>query len=111
MKHEIYVWLEDISKSTEEIYEFLSEDVSYSEFEKDLKTRKTVERNIGIIGEALNRILKVEPQINISDSRKIVDTRNRFIHGYDTITPDVLWLIIKKSLPILKDEVEELLKY
>ena len=110
MKHEIYVWLEDIRKSIEEINEFLPDDISYSEFEKDLKTRKAVERNIGIIGEALNRILKVDPQINISDSRKIVDTRNRFIHGYDTITPDVLWLIIKKSLPILMNEVKELLK-
>jgi uncharacterized protein with HEPN domain len=110
MKHEIYVWLEDIRNSIDEIYEFVPDNVSYSEFEEDLKTRKAVERNIGIIGEALNRILKVDPHINISESRKIVDTRNRFIHGYDTITPDVLWLIIKKSLPILKDEVEELLK-
>lgn len=110
MKHEICVWLEDIRKSVNEIYEFVPDTVSYSEFEKDLKTRKAVERNIGIIGEALNRILKVDPQINISDSRKIVDTRNRFIYGYDTITPDVLWLIIKKSLPTLKGEVEDLLK-
>ncbi len=60
MKHEIYVWLKDIRKSIDEIYEFLPEDVSYSEFEKDLKTRKAVERNIGIIGEALNRILKAD---------------------------------------------------
>ena len=110
MKHEIYVWLEDIRKSVNEIFEFVPDIVSYSEFEKDLKTRKAVERNIGIIGEALNRILKVDPQISISDSRKIVDTRNRIIHGYDTITPDVLWSIIKKSLPTLKGEVEDLLK-
>ena len=110
MKHEIYVWLEDIRKSIEEIDEFLPESLSYQDFKKDLKTRKAVERNIEIIGEALNRILKIHPNIAISDSRKIVDTRNRFIHGYDSITPDILWLIIKRSLPTLEAEVNQLLK-
>jgi uncharacterized protein with HEPN domain len=110
MKHEIYVWLEDIRKSIEEIHEFLPEPISYLDFEKDLKTRKAVERNIEIIGEALNRLLKVHPEIAISDSRKIVDTRNRIIHGYDSITSDILWLIIQRSLPVLRNEVNELLK-
>jgi uncharacterized protein with HEPN domain len=88
----------------------LPKDIDYFEFEKDLRTRKAIERNIEIIGEALNRILKAYPDISISDSRKIVDTRNRIIHGYDSITPDILWLIIKQSLPVLRNEVAELLK-
>ena len=110
MKPEINTWLEDISMSIKQIYDFLPADIDYLEFEKDLKTQKAIERNIEIIGEALNRILKVFPDIAISDSRKIVDTRNRIIHGYDSITPDILWLIIKRSLPLLQDEVAELLK-
>ena len=110
MKHEINTWLEDISISIKQIYDFLPTDIDYFEFEKDLKIQKAIERNIEIIGEALNRILKVSPDIAISDSRKIVDTRNRIIHGYDSITPDILWLIIKRSLPILQKEVSELLK-
>ena len=110
MKHEIYTWLEDISISIKPIYDFLPADINYSDFEGDLKTQKAIERNIEIIGEALNRILRVSPEISISDSRKIVDTRNRIIHGYDSITPDILWLIIKRSLPKLQNEVSELLK-
>ena len=110
MKHEVYVWLEDIKKSISEINDFLPVSLDYLEFEKDLKTRRAVERNIEIIGEALNRILKENPGITISDSRKIVDTRNRIIHGYDSVTADILWLIIQKSLPILLQEVNELLK-
>lgn len=109
MKHEIFAWLEDIKQAIKEIYDFLPENIDYIEFDKDLKTRKAVERNIEIIGEALNRILKVTPDIDITDSRKIVDTRNRFIHGYNSITSDILWLIIKKSLPVLEKEVKELL--
>ena len=74
MKPEINIWLEEIHRSIEEIFDFLSSEFNYLDFEKDLKTRKAVERNIEIIGEALNRILKVDSGIAISDSRKIVDT-------------------------------------
>ena len=110
MKPEINIWLEDIQRSIEEIFDFLPLEQNYSDFEKDLKTRKAVERNIEIIGEALNRILKIESDVAISDSRKIVDTRNRIIHGYDSVTADILWLIVKKYLPILLKEVNILLK-
>ena len=83
---------------------------NFLEFQNDLKTKKAIERNLEIIGEALNRILKDNPKIEITDSRKIVDTRNRIIHGYDSVTEDVIWLIVVKYLPILKKEVEDLLK-
>ena len=109
MKAEIITWLEDISIAIKQIYDFLPAGIDYFDFEKDIKTQKAIERNIEIIGEALNRILKVNPDIKISDSRKIVDTGNRIIHGYDSVTPDILWLIIKRSLPLLRDEVSELL--
>ena len=110
MELEIKTWLQDIDRSIMEIYEFLPDKRDFYQFQQDLKTRKAVERNIEIIGEALNRILKLQPNIKIKDSRKIVDTRNRIIHGYDSVTEDVLWLIIVKYLPILREEVKELLK-
>lgn len=109
MKLEVKTWLQDIDRSIREIYDFLPEHRDFNDFLSDLKTRKAVERNIEIIGEALNRILKEEPNIGISDSRKIVDTRNRIIHGYDSVTADVLWLIVNRYLPILQAEVEQLL--
>lgn len=109
MKLEVKKWLQDIDRSIQEIYDFLPEQRDFNDFLSDLKTRKAVERNIEIIGEALNRILKEEPNIGISDSRKIVDTRNRIIHGYDSVTADVLWLIVNRYLPILQAEVEQLL--
>jgi len=106
----IKIWLQDIDRSIDEIYSFLPEKRDFFEFQKDLKTKKAVERNLEIIGEALNRILKKNPKISITNSRKIVDTRNRIIHGYDSVTEDVIWLISIKYLPILKKEVEKLLK-
>jgi len=110
MEHEIKACLKDIEQAIFEIFEFLPKERNFFEFQKDLKTRKAVERNIEIIGEAMDRILKIDPSIQISDSRKIVDTRNRIIHGYDVVSNDVIWLIVNKSLPILEKEVKKLLK-
>ena len=72
MQDEIKVWLEDIEKAISEINDFLPEPRNFLEFEKDIKTKRAVERNIEIIGEAMSRILHVEPDIHISNSRKIV---------------------------------------
>jgi uncharacterized protein with HEPN domain len=110
MEHEIKACLKDIEQAIIEIYEFLPKERNFFEFQKDLKTRKAVERNIEIIGEAMDRLLKIDPNIQISDSRKIVDTRNRIIHGYDVVSNDVIWLIVNKSLPILEKEIKKLLK-
>ena len=87
----------------------MPEGISFDDFHKDIKTRRAVERNIEIIGEALNRILKAQPDFSVSDARKIVDTRNRIIHGYDSVSPDILWSIIEEQLPVLKEEVNQLL--
>ncbi len=109
-KYDIRACLIDIEQSITEIYEFLPAKRDFYEFQKDLKTRKAVERNIEIIGEAMDRILKTDSNFPISDSRKIVDTRNRIIHGYDNVSEDIIWLIVNKYLPILEQQVKELIK-
>ena len=103
-------WLEDIRIAIEEINSFVSIASGFSAFQNDIRTRKAVERNIEIIGEARDRILKAEPNITITDSRKIVNTRNRIIHGYESVSPDVIWLIIERYLPLLLLEVKALLE-
>lgn len=110
MHPEIKIWLKDIELSIKEIHEFLPHKRTYADFQNDLKTRKAIERNIEIIGEAMSRIREIDPDILISDSRKIVDTRNRIIHGYDSVSADVIWLVVTHDLPILEKEVLKLLK-
>ena len=110
MNPEVKAWLFDILQSIDEIDSYFSgQRMIFKEFENDLKTRRAVERNLEIIGEAVNRILKIEPDLHLSNSRKIVDARNRIIHGYDTITVEVIWGIIINHLPLLKIEIDELL--
>lgn len=105
----VYAWLYDIKTSIEEIESFFPDGKVFQQYQDDLKTKRAVERNIEIIGEAMSRILKIEPLIEISNSRKIVDARNKIIHGYDEISDDVIWGIVINNLPLLKREVEQLL--
>ena len=110
MDNDIKTWLFDILSSINEIESYYVETPKIFEiYQNDLRTKRAVERNIEIIGEAMNRILKVETEVKISNSRKIVDVRNRIIHGYDSVSDDVIWGIVIKNLPVLQREVEDLL--
>ena len=111
MDNDIKTWLYDILNAINEIECFFDENktMEFIKYQNDLRTKRAVERNIEIIGEALSRILKQDETIIISNSRKIVDTRNRIIHGYDSVSDDVIWGIVVKHLPILQAEVKTLL--
>ena len=111
MDNNTKVWLYDILNAIMEIDSFFNEKpMEFIEFQNDLRTKRAVERNIEIIGEALGRILKANESLEITNSRKIVDTRNRIIHGYDTVSDDIVWGIVTNQLSILQTEIEELLK-
>src|SRR4051812_25538578 len=109
MDIEIKAWLYDILNAISEIESFLSDSPTFNLYQEDLKTKRAVERNIEIIGEAMSRILTKDSSLQLSNSRKIVDTRNRIIHGYATVSDEVIWGIITNHLPILKLEVKRLL--
>jgi uncharacterized protein with HEPN domain len=110
MELEIKTWLYDILNAIKEIESFIDPAQNFSSFHDDIKTRRAVERNIEIIGEAMSRILNKDVSVELSNTRKIVDTRNRIIHGYDTVSDDILWNIVIQHLPILKQEVQQFLK-
>lgn len=59
----IRTWLKDIDQAILEINSFIPEVKNFKEFKKDLKTKRAVERNIEIIGEAMARILKADPTV------------------------------------------------
>ncbi|WP_310558578.1 HepT-like ribonuclease domain-containing protein [Flavobacterium sp.] len=110
MDDTIKTWLYDILGSINEIESYFVDTPKLFEvYQNDLRTKRAVERNIEIIGEAMSRILKEDNHIQISNSRKIVDVRNRIIHGYDSVSDDVIWGIVIKNLPVLQKEVEVLL--
>lgn len=110
MNIETKIWLYDILKAINEIESFFIDcPKDFFAYQKDIRTKRAIERNIEIIGEAMNRILTTDNDIELSNSRKIVDTRNRIIHGYDTVSDEIVWSITIKHLPVLKAEIEKLL--
>jgi len=110
MDKEIKTWLFDIVKAIEEIEQFIPTGQKiFEEYKNDLKTKRAVERNLEIIGEATNRIITKDPGFEFSHSRKIISLRNRIIHGYDVISDELIWGIIINDLPNLKSEVSKYL--
>jgi len=73
MDNGIKTWLSDIEKAISEINQFLPNREDFEAFHNDLKTKRAIERNIEIIGEAMSRILKVKPDFPITTARKIID--------------------------------------
>ena len=110
MDRKIRKYLADILASIIEIESFMAERAKeYATFCNDTLFRRGVERNMEIMGGAMNNVLKIDPNIAITSSRKIVDTRNFIIHAYDSLKPDILWGIVINHIPLLKREVETLL--
>jgi uncharacterized protein with HEPN domain len=105
----IKTWLLDIQQSIEEIFEFLGDHRDFFAYQKDLKTKKAVERNLEIIGEAVSRILKIDNTFPLDEARNIIGTRNRIIHSYDNISDEVIWTIVSRDLPKLKTQVDKLI--
>ena len=102
--------MHDILTAIEEIESFFDDRPKrYADYCNDIRTKRAVERNIEIIGEAMSRILKNNDAIGISNARKIVDVRNRVIHGYDSISDEAVWGIVIKHIPTLKSEIKNLL--
>lgn len=71
MDNEIKVWLYDILNAIMEIESFFKgEPMQFVEYQNDVRTKRAVERNVEIIGEALRRILKHDETIIITNFQK-----------------------------------------
>lgn len=100
----------DILQCIEEIESYFdSVPRRFDYYRENALLRSAIHMNISIIGEATNRILKIEPSIMISNAKQIVGTRNYLIHGYDSLRIEMIWAIVVNDLPKLKQEVIYLL--
>jgi uncharacterized protein with HEPN domain len=103
------MYLLDILNSIESIEKYLGEERNFTHYEANKLLRRAVERELEIIGEATNRILKLDTNFTIYHARRIVDLRNFVIHSYDSIDNVIIWGIVTKDLPLLKEQVVKLL--
>ena len=101
----------DVLMACEQI-ELLNANKTLLEYEQNAMQRAATERMFEIIGEALARLTKIAPEIadQITDRVSIVAFRNRIIHSYDTVDNRTVWGVYEGHLPVLKQQVQWLLK-
>ena len=100
----------DVNVSINSIFEYLGDKRDFTEYLNNKLLRRAVEREIEIIGEAINRVLKEDPDLQIENARRIVDTRNWVIHGYDKVDDVIIWGIVLNHLPKLQKEIKKFLQ-
>ena len=112
MDERVLKWLFDIKLAIEEIDGFLNDERDFFKYKKNLMLKSAVERNLEIIGEAVNRILIRDNTYSqkISNARAIIGLRNQVIHAYDNISDENIWSILTNHLPKLKIEVDALIE-
>lgn len=81
---------------------------NFNIFYDDIILQRAVERDLEIIGEAIKKIIEIDPNIQITSSKNIIGLRNIISHAYDTVEPEMLWGIIQKNIPVLADEIRRL---
>lgn len=80
----------------------------FERFKDDFLAKRAVERQLEIIGEAVNHLTKLDRSLQITGAKHIIGLRNIIIHSYDTVDPAILWGIIQKDIPVLKKELQQL---
>ena len=88
-------YLYDISEACRLIEEFTA-GKAYVDYHTDPLLRSAVERQFEIIGEALRLLLQCDSAMKerISNAPRIIDFRNRLIHGYATVSDEVVWGVV-----------------
>ncbi|MDR2115963.1 MAG: DUF86 domain-containing protein [Planctomycetaceae bacterium] len=109
MDNNIKKHLHDIDESIDSIENYLGQERNFNTYINCKMLRRAVERELEIIGEAMNKIDKIMPDIFLSSKKQIIGMRNRVIHAYDKIDNEIIWGIIVRHLPILKEEIKKLL--
>jgi uncharacterized protein with HEPN domain len=102
--------LTDIKIAIDGIDEHLQGKRDFSIYKGNKTIRRAVERELEIIGEAVSKLNRINPQIPISYKRLIIDLRNKVIHAYDNVNDTIIWKVVNKDIPVLLKEIMDLLK-
>ena len=112
MNEYILTYLQYILDAIEEMEGFFENyPMRFETFQHDHLRISSVERKVEIMGEAINRIMKIDPNFLLPNAKDIINTRNRIIHGYDSVTSEFLWGLVIRHIPNLKKDVTNLISH
>ena len=111
MRLEARKFLHDIRQAAADLGRF-SAGKTWPDYAADPLFRAAVERKFEVIGEALRRLSREDPETaaKITDAEQIIAFRNILIHGYAQVDDGIVWDILQTKLPTLILEVGTLLK-
>jgi len=111
MRRDPLVCVEDAIEACELILQF-TKGMKELEYYSDLKTQAAVERKFEIIGEALNRIKKIDIGMltNIDSWREIIGFRNIIARGYDFVEDKIVWDSTRRNIPELLKQLNKIIK-
>lgn len=84
---------------------------TWQDYQADPMLRSAVERQLQIIGEALNRLSRLDPPVaaRVSDLPRIVAFRNVLVHGYSALDNELIWEVSTTRVVLLASELQQLL--
>ena len=112
MDERILKWLYDVKMAIDEINSYFEgQERDFFKYRQNLMLKRAVERDLEIIGEAVNRIIQRDAtfEAKITNARAIIGLRNQVIHAYDNISDENIWSILLNHLPKLHKEVINLI--
>jgi len=108
MKDKYSDYLTDIIQSMERTQRFIK-DLNLQSFKEDDKTQFAVIRCLEIIGEATKRLPDTLRENNPDIPWKAMSgMRDRLIHGYDVIDPEIIWITVSKTIPEIIPKIQKL---
>ena len=107
-KRPVDLLLDDISEAIDRIEQYIS-GMSFDVFSKDRKSIDAVVRNLEIIGEASNRLpADFKNSHSAIAWHKVVGLRHRIVHEYFGIDLQIVWQILQKDLPSLREAISQI---
>lgn len=108
MKPEVHAYLSHIADAISAI-EAYGGDHTYEQFLESSWDQSALMRYLEIIGEAASQVPQEYKEKNAHIPwRRISDFRNVLIHHYFAVDPALVWEIVKKNIPSLREEIGKL---
>jgi uncharacterized protein with HEPN domain len=110
MRDEAKSYLHDMQRAADRLGEFTA-GKTFSDYTRDAMLRAAVERQFEIIGEALAKLARLDPDLanRIREHRRIIAFRNILVHGYSAVDDRLVWDIAESKLASLRADIAALL--
>ena len=110
MSRSIHQRLHDVLESCAAIARYVA-GLDFDDYMQNELVRDGVERRLEVIGEALNRVRQLDPELadGIPELRDVVGLRNRLAHGYEATDDRIIWDTVHDRLPALQRQVAAIL--